>query len=404
MNKPAWGSIYSLAAFLVLSMPNSSPAQTKWFFLAALSAFFSGWVYIKPRLGTPAAMLFAYCVTNGAWFWIFRENRYANLCVMDDLGKCFIFPETGLPMADAYTQMEIRFYAADGIAKLLLVIPPIFYAMGNREKLLKIGGNLSALFCSLNVGLVYFSFFISGHWCRVVNSCGGSLSNPSMNSSLIVVTLPFVIARAAGRVRYAALALSVGAVFLSKGSIGIGMLAVLGGLYAVRLGYWKLILAAPVPIVAGAILFGRELFDSSGRVHMWKFFISNLLNNPVNYAFGTGYGTFGSFSSYLQRIHKVAGNQWWMWLHNDWLEIFFILGVVGLVLSIAVYFSALMRFYCRGEGHEAISLVLLGLMMGVNYPLHHPISAAFAAWIVISGLITPVFDFRKPVVLSRHNC
>lgn len=397
-------AIGMLAVALVMSMPNSSPAQTKWFFLAALSAAFTGWVYVRPKLGKPAALMFAYCVINGAWFWIFRENRYANLCVMDDTGNCVIFEETGKAMLDAYTQMEIRFYASDGIAKLLLVIPPILFAIGNRERLQRVGGNLSALFCAVNIGMVFLEFFTSGHWCRVVNSCGGSLSNPSMNSSLIVVTLPFLIDRTAGYIRWAAIALSVAAVFLSKGSIGIGMLAVLGGLYAVREGYWKLLLAAPIPIILGAVIWGQTLFDSSGRVHMWKFFIGNMLNNPINYAFGTGYGTFGSFSSYLQRIHKVGGNDWWMWLHNDWLEIFFTLGVVGLVLAVCVYLSALMRFYVRSEHPEAISLVLLGLMMGMNYPAHHPISALFAAWLVITGLIHPVFEWRKPVVFSCPNC
>lgn len=385
---------------LVLMMPQESPAQTKWFLISILSAWFMGEKIIRPRLGTPAAMLFGYCVINGAWFWVFQNNRYINLGVID--------PTTGKWMLDAYTQQAIRLFAADSIAKLLLVIPPLLYAIKNRDKLLMWGGEIAALFCLVNVLMVFYSLFFEPGWCQVTNSCGGALSNPSMNASLIVVTLPFIIDRTEGKCRWVLIGLTVIALILSKARIGFGLLAALSVLYAIKEGYWKAAIASPLVLLAGKLGMGlisnKPMFGDGGRLEVYQFFMAAWAQNSRNWVFGTGYGTFGIFSANLQRASGKWDNDWWITLHNDWLEILFALGIVGLVLAVAVYLCSMLRFYMRGEYAEAISLVLLGLMMGCNFPLHHPISALFSAWLVVTGLIRPVFEERKLLTFYPPHC
>lgn len=369
----------------VLLMPYESPGQYKWFILAVLSSAFTGWVFVLPRLGASAALLFSYCIINGAWFWIWRENRYLALCVSDMSGRCVV--NNGMVMPDIYTQQAIKLYAADGIAKLLLVLPPLFYVMKYGAEFKRIGSLLASTFCLLNVGMVWSVFLFSGHWCQPVNSCTGAISNPSMNSSMIVVALPFLIDSTKGWVRYLLLALAVGSVLLSRGSIGVGLLAAMACLYAIRFGWWKILALAPISLLAGWLAFGGAFLSTGDRWVTWVFMMKAWANNPVNYLFGTGYGTFGIFSANLQRASGLHGINWWVWMHNDWLEIVFTLGVVGGILAIATYLASLKGLLSSKEYTAAISLCLFGLTMGMNFPLHAPISAAFGAWLVVYGLL-----------------
>jgi O-antigen ligase len=396
--------IWLVFAALIIMMPADSPGQTKWTLIAILSAGLISEILIREKLGIAAQLLFVYCVANAAWFGIYKFNRYQFLCVADVYsGKC-ILDEQGRGMLDVYSQQAIKMFAMDGLAKLLLVIVPLMLFLENRERLRFWGSRLAAAFCGVDVLMVFYAFFFEPKWCQVVNTCGGSLSNPSMNSSMIVATLPFLIKHTGGKVRWIALALAVGSVFLSKGSIGIGLLCALAVLYAIRFKWWKLLALAPLPLAVGAFQMPLNLlFNSGNRFNAWEFLMGAWAKRPINYPFGTGYGTFGVFSANLQVSSGKFQNDWWIWLHNDWLEVLFTLGVVGLVLALLVYASALWRLYCRGEHTETISLCLFGLVMGCNYPAHQPISALFGAWIVLLGLLKTT-NKDAEIVLSRHNC
>lgn len=385
----------------VLLMPYESPSQYKWFILAVLSSAFTGWAFVLPRLGVSAALLFSYCVINGAWFWIWRENRYLALCVSDTSGRCVV--NNGMVMPDVYTQQAIKLYAADGIAKLLLVLPPLFYVLKDRVTVVKIGGFLASAFCLLNVVMVWSVFLFSGHWCQPVNSCTGAISNPSMNSSMIVVALPFLIDSTKGWVRYLLLALSVGAVLLSQGSVGVGLLAAMACLYAIRFKWWKILALAPISLLVGWLAFGGGFLSTGDRWVTWVFMMKAWANKPVHYFFGTGYGTFGIFSANLQKASGLHGNNWWVWMHNDWLEIVFTLGLVGGILAAATYLASLKGLVFRKEYTAAISLCLFGLTMGMNFPLHHPLSCALGAWLVVYGLLKDSPEERKTLVFAGTN-
>jgi hypothetical protein len=361
--------LIGLAFFLaiVLALPVDSPYQTKWFLLALLSTYWIAQKYIRPKLGVIAAIFFSYVIVNGAWFWLWEKNRYYSV--------------------QPYDQLALRYYTADAIAKLFLILIPIAIVLQNRQKALQIGGNLAALFCAVNVAMVHMQFFLSGHWCAPTNTCGGALGNPSMNSTLIVVTMPFVIDYLWGRSRWIFIALAVGAVFLSKGSVGVGMLAALACLYAVRFRMWKLLALAPISLLAGLAVFKTHMLNTGTRWQIWEFMIGNWWNNPLHYWFGTGLGNFGVFSVNLQMKFKFMDGQWWTWLHNDWLQFLFELGFIGLGLAVMVYLIALSRYIRRGEGREAIALVLFGLAMAMNYPLHTSLGCLLGAWLVLVGLL-----------------
>lgn len=382
-------------AVMVFTMPYDSPGQTKWFFLSCFCIGLIAWKLVMPKLGTAAALLFAYAVINGAWFWIWKNNRYINLGVMD--------PESGVMIQDAYTQLAVRHFASDGVAKLLIVLFPILFFLNDREKLCFWGSRLSATFCISTIGMVFYSLFFEPNWCRAINSCGGSLSNPSMNSSLLVVTLPFLLALTRGWVRWLCLILAVAAVFISKGSIGVGLLAAMACLYALRFGYWKLLYLGALSIAAGRLIYGPVMFNSGNRWDTWVFLMGKWFQNAKNYPFGMGYGTFGVFSANLQ-LAEGHDTNWWIRMHNDWLELLFTLGFVGLALSVLVYLTALLRFFARKEYTETISMCLFGLMMGMNYPLHDPIASLFGGFIVLAGLLISQSKGKDILDSSCHNC
>lgn len=377
------GILVCLEAALIFSLPNEAPGQFKWFLVACISSVITSEFFIRPNYGLPAALLFGYCVINASWFWIWKDNRY--------------FP------VGAYDQLGLRFFAADGIAKLLLLIPPILLISNTKRWMFGAAKKLAAIFCFGNVTLVYFAFFFEPGWCQAVNSCGGSLSNPSMNASATVCALPFLMDSLDGWKRRFVWIFVAGAIFLSKSSVGIGLFALCALFYAVRFQYWKSLAALPFVGFAGFLISGQQFLSSNGRFLMWDFFMTKWWANPINYTFGTGYGTFGVFSANLQLAENMETSAWWVWMHNDWLEILFTLGVVGLFLSLLTYLDALKKLVLRGEYTALISLLLFGIVMGVNYPLHSPISAIFGAWLILFALQKPE-DNKNELVLLRQDC
>lgn len=332
-----------------------------WF---AVTCFMALWVasMIKESYGPLVAVLILYTLVNGLWVWVLKNNRYLPLPPFD--------------------QMAIRYFTADSMAKLLIIMAPIMVWVAKDITLARLyGGAAAGLACFVLSCAPIYQFFFKEGFCLPRQSCGGFIGNPSMNAALIACLIPFTADLAKWDKRVT-IFIAVVAILLSKSSVGIGLLSAYLALEAIMAGKWHWVLGSSIPLVLGYLSQGWGLFNSSGRIGMWKFFMKNWAINPFHLKYGTGFGTFSPMGRNLQTylgdaVSNPQGN--WPWMHNDWLEFAFVCGIIGAVLMVAVYLSSLWR--ARIDKPLFLSIILFGVFMALDYPLHLPASCVLGSWL-----------------------
>lgn len=334
------------------------------------------WVYVRPKFGLWLAALLLWLVSQSAFVWIWVENRYISVKI--------------------YDQVNIRFFSADSTAKLLILVFPILVLAHNRKQILGIGRTLVASTMFINFCFVVYEFFFEDLFCRNINTCGGVMRNPSMNASLVACCIPIIHRMFRGKISLAFMGWSLLYALLVKSNMGLAM-----SIMAISMIYWRriyLVALASIPVfLLAPVFFRHKLMTSGGRLEMWGrimgkwLFAENGSIHWTNIIPGMGFGTFGIFSHAIQRGGSdldINGElYWWAWLHNDWLEIAFVAGIIGFVLFLGTYLESIYRYYKSGMKEEAIAALLFGVYMATNYPTHLAISAAFGAWLIGSGLL-----------------
>lgn len=373
----------------------------QWFLLFAFCSSIFVWKTTLHRLGKLPSILLFYCLISAGYTWLWMHNRYFTV--------------------EPYDKTAIKFFAADGAAKLAMIVFVVSVVAKSKDMLREFGGIASLVFIIINF-VVQMSqagyLLFKGHGlCALENVCGGAMGNPSMSISFMVVALPVAAAQIFPKYRWALFSMVGLSVLLSKSAIALG-------LYICVLIMHMCIIWLPAIMPIGLILYfikGAEFFSSSLRLEMWRLFMGVWKNNPANWLWGMGYGTFGVFSQNIQRALADPANgelarksfglseqinahadHWWVWLHNDWLQIIFELGVVGIVLCVATYLLAVKRIWDRGERPELYSLLLYGACMLMNYPTHVHLSALFGAWILFYSLLNSKADSNKEALDARR--
>ncbi len=331
----------------------------------ALSAFFFCNNWVKPRFGIPASLLLAFCAYSAIWVWAFVQNRYVNV--------------------DPYNQMALRYFAADSIAKIMLICVPMMLLAENRQRMLLLGEIACSTFV---VGNSAVALWEARNGCTGL-TCGGLIGNPSISMGLMVCILPVFIR---SWKQWPILVMACLAVFLSKSSIAVGLLAAYACLYSVSMirksPKWLLFpffATAAIFSIAHYAIGGKELLNDSDRFMVWKEMLYHW-NVPGNFHFGTGIGTYHVFSINLQQINHIAGSMWWNTLHNDWLQMLFECGVVGVSLLIFSYCSALRKIWREKNWPISISIILYGIYMALDPALHNPVPILFGVWLFTYAL------------------
>lgn len=349
----------------------------KWVGFNLAFAVLIGWA-VMDRFGKSAGLLVSYLLVSTCAvvdFNVYKQVRPTDL--------------TGMKF----------FASASALKMLILLIPFIAFRIDRLE--MRKWGHLGVLFfvcCSLVHVLLQWIFI----GCSDVNSCGGTLGNPSLNSSMVACAMPFVFRVLRKRMAWTVWGVCLGSVMLSGSSIGMGMMVGaailellpwrrLESLRLTRGDLFRIVLlgASGVAIllaIGWATVGYRELFSSGNRFKMWEFFMSSW-SLPRNIPFGMGFGTFGIFSRVLQDIYQMDPKAWWIWLHNDWLQMLFEGGLVGLGLMIATYIEAARKLFRESYLAELRALILFGIFMFFNYPLHVGLTCAFGLWLVSFALL-----------------
>jgi hypothetical protein len=342
-------------------------AQWSFVLLSSLIFWCVGWV--KPRFGLTAASLLIYAGISALWVWVWKDNRYLPLNV--------------------YEQMALRYFAADSLAKILLIVPPLMLLSENKMAMMLFGELIGSLFVCVNSLWIIHSLFkgcFSG-----VNLCGGMIGNPSISAGLMVCILPIFIR--SWRKQWFVMTLATISVVASQSSVAMGLFAVYCGLWMWKTAKlplnWKIFIPATATaglLGLGRIAFGKELLNDSDRFLIWKYMM-NAWATPWNIPTGTGLGTYHVFSINLQHGwgRDIAGSSWWNTLHNEPLQFLFECGIVGAVLFLSVYAISLYRAF-REEFTLGLSVILFGLYMVLDPALHNPLPALFGAWLFVYAL------------------
>jgi len=133
----------------------------------------------------------------------------------------------------------------------------------------------------------------------------------------------------------------------------------------------------------------------SERAEIWTNTAYMVLDEPTRVLHGVGLGGFMYWYPFYQESHLALFDGTMMKglmfftnaVHNDWLQIFAVLGSVGLLFSLSL---TRLLFLARGN---ALFLLMAGLLMFFNFPLQNPASAAVVA--MGCGVINAIFAARS---------
>lgn len=334
---------------------------SSWSFLLLAVTIWCCSSMVAPVFGKFVAALMFYFTLSVTYMVVWRMNRY------------FYIPP--------YEQAVLRLFSADSMVKFsLITIPVMIWVAKERDRARELGSMFASLACVAFSLAAIVQLFKAGH-CTARNSCGGWLGNPSMNAAFVVCLLPFT--RELNKsMRVCIFMIACAAVAVSKSSVGVGMLAVYLVMWMWYTNRKKFLWLAPIPVLVGYMSQGMSIFSSSGRIAMLKYFIGLWSNNPGNLPFGMGVGTFSPIAKNMQVYMPSKDSEmqnFWNWMHNDFAEFLFVGGAVGLTLMVAVYLLSVWR--SRFDKPLFCSVVLFGIFMLLDYPLHLPATCILGAWL-----------------------
>lgn len=212
----------------------------------------------------------------------------------------------------------------------------------------------------------------------------GVIEYPSLNGALIASCTPLFLLFKRKMMRVALLVPAIVAIFLCRSSVPFAVLIIVVGCYGVvALRRQPLLLMAIIALICGLgfLSEGKNFGNDAGRLNAYRFFFSDWRTHS-NPWLGSGPGTFIQLAPTAQVEHgfsKMASGEnryyFWFWLHSDVLQLLYELGIVGLVLSAAVFVRSVLTHVRKKQ------VAQLGCLFGVmaaaciNYPLRYAVFA-----------------------------
>ncbi len=180
----------------------------------------------------------------------------------------------------------------------------------------------------------------------------------------------------------------VGVLAVIVSSSGISYVALLlGGLALVlchrpRLFPWAI--AGFIGLVSLGGFIKPTFFRDNPRYVAWPVFWQ-FWKDHFDWMFGSGLGTFRWWGPAAQIEHSFNVGHWWLWAHNDWLQIYFELGAIGLGCALFFYGDVLLKTVSRPWLFAAA--IAVGVTMLGNYDLHVPQFALFIWFLSFESLV-----------------
>lgn len=261
------------------------------------------------------------------------------------------------------------------------------------------------------------------------------LNNPALDIAFLSCVLPLLLnfkieSHESRYVLYAGVFTVMGIIllgFLTKTSSGIaGVGCALGAYFWAKGNFKKKYLLITLGLIAGAsvagyLMQGDLLLNTSGRGRVWQIAME-FWNLKVNKLFGAGIGTFQMYGQGLQINDSIkqclisnnllgidlgtdAFNKamqaseplracldkttisGFVWLHNDWLQVLFEGGIIGLVISATVFAVAIYK--ARQFPAVFASLLTYGVLAFIQMPTKHFVYTCLGAYLITFSLCSP---------------
>jgi O-antigen ligase len=244
---------------------------------------------------------------------------------------------------------------------------------------------------------MFIALAIIDHVLMIFNHHYWIMGNHAADATFLVCILPLILYYA-GDWKWNLLLTSILIqILLSKSITGISATGLLMVVFCF-LKFGKRSLFATLPILLlgiilsnifmhsyhdiGVIAGNNSLTNDNGRFKLWEVSFDYFRRNFYPY-FGSGPGTFYTWGIVLQNSTHEFDNGQFFWVHNEWLQILFENGIVGLSLVISIFITALYRL--RKNIYLFTSLFLFGYISLTQNPLRQPISALFIGWLTFNA-------------------
>lgn len=297
------------------------------------------------------------------------------------------YPKHELPQSIMKMSVES---AAHGTIVFLISTVPLLFMTSAWVKSARIALSLICLLSSF----VVITQFLLGHEAFYR---GGLFGNSSLNASMIAVLYPVLLAEKSvlphGYLRLVKSAPPVVAVLLAGSTIGGAALLVAVASYGILYKTLRTRTVAAFGVLAAASVSGmvftyglKGLVDSSGRFAVWTMVLEYFKNNVNHYVgIGQGMAFFGvpaiQFSK-AQAVGHVQSDMFFSWLHNEWLQVLFEQGLIGL-LFMGLSFAFCVRAALQKKRKDLIAAFITLAFVGFfNYPLR-----AFVPGIIVCSLV-----------------
>lgn len=313
--------------------------------------------------------LACFCQTPGSNDWAFRQ--LLGLCILSLVISCLL---------------SKKFHISVGISFLVTALYGLIQ-LGVPQFGSEVSTSISALlfFSCISIGLddSYFDWIMPvlglvaigdsvimiaqglkhfGEWqCNM--KAWWVLSNGALDASFLALMIPTVLAWPITLIPILA------AIILTKCNTAVIVIILMSLAYLLARKEWKMlgifILADSISGFYLAKYFGTKFMDDSGRLNNWKLMMG-YWKDHINHWLGAGPGTYWAYSQWLQ-AHKV-GDLVFPWMHNDWLQILFEQGIIGILAVGFLFFTMLRKSFDR----PALFAMILGygFIACTLYPLH----------------------------------
>lgn len=334
---------------------------SKWTVLTGLfSLFFSAWA--GRRLGYVFSPIIFLCLSSAAEIFAWNFNEYqpwVSPMMFVTLAKTASYGFVSVVMA-VFALATLPKHITRAVRESFVIIATI--------------GSLATIF----------------HITSSVNERGSFSGNPSMHGGLLACLIPFAWLIKNIKWRLAFIGAVVAAILLVQASIPLGVLSVTAiSLLLAKYGINK----KQIYISLGGLLFlgmvgdsmmPDSFLNSSGRWQNWIHIMKWWWDNS-NHWLGTGFGTSLVLLPYAQTQMNWVNGDFYLWMHNDWLQILFELGFVGLLFTLMAWFTLARKSF--RSPHLFASFMGFSALACFNYPLRLPIHVTcltLLCWLILN--------------------
>jgi hypothetical protein len=228
--------------------------------------------------------------------------------------------------------------------------------------------------------------------------------NPSMGAGLLACLLPFVWGIfPAQSLRIAAWLLTLVMIYKTKTSVPWGVLGVTTGVFLMAymprkarfLTLLHVLFMGVLMLSAGQRLLGADFWDQNGRFEIWRMAF-DWMRAHGSLLLGMGYSSTQTLLPLEQAATGHFHGDYFLWLHNDWLQLF----IEGGLLGMACLALAVGRLLWLAWASPTLLSGLAGFMtLGLfNYPLRMPIHCYCLV------LICGVIEYARSAYPKRVPC